>query len=151
MFTRGEICVIHVHVPVQNIHQPINGFRAPSWAVRDGALKEQERKVDKMLDNCIKRCARNDVLFENIIFKKESVTDGILELISKLGIRKLVMGAGANNIYLRELEEELQKYRKQRDDVKMELQKYKNQFDEVNMESDDSQKASRSNIPAISG
>ncbi|XP_056690727.1 U-box domain-containing protein 33-like [Spinacia oleracea] len=45
--------------------------------------------------------ALKQVPSEKICIEKESITDGILELISELGIQKLVMGAGSNSRFLR--------------------------------------------------
>ncbi|KNA19458.1 hypothetical protein SOVF_061310 isoform A [Spinacia oleracea] len=103
--SKGEtICVIHVHVPTQKIRRPKRyGFRSPLKAVTQSEVNQEleRQEVEEMLDDCIKMYALKQVPSEKICIEKESVTDGILELISELGIQKLVMGAGSNSRFLR--------------------------------------------------
>ncbi|XP_021713651.1 U-box domain-containing protein 33-like isoform X2 [Chenopodium quinoa] len=104
-FWNGEtICAVHVHVPTQKTRQQTRyGFRSPLKTVRGVEVNQElERlKVEEMLDDSLNMFALKQVPAEKIIIEKESVTDGILELISQLGIQKLVMGAGANSRFLR--------------------------------------------------
>ncbi|XP_021727629.1 U-box domain-containing protein 33-like [Chenopodium quinoa] len=104
-FWNGEtICVFHVHVPTQKTRQQTRyGFRSPLKTVREVEVNQElERlKVKEMLDDSLNMFALKKVPAEKIVIEKESVTDGILELISQLGIQKLVMGAGANSRFLR--------------------------------------------------
>ncbi|XP_010670279.2 U-box domain-containing protein 33 isoform X2 [Beta vulgaris subsp. vulgaris] len=105
--SKGEtVCVIYVHVPAQIIHLP-NGFKAPISSVHEvevKAFQEWERKeVYKILDDCLQMCAKYQVRADKIYVERESITDGILEVISQLGIQKLVMGGAANNKYSRRM------------------------------------------------
>ncbi|XP_057533567.1 U-box domain-containing protein 33-like [Amaranthus tricolor] len=68
------------------------------------AFLEWERKeVVKMLDDCLEMCSLKQVPSEKILIEKESVTAGISELVSRLSIQTLVMGAGANSRFLRSI------------------------------------------------
>ncbi|XP_056682967.1 U-box domain-containing protein 33-like [Spinacia oleracea] len=79
------------------------GFRCPLKAVTQSEVNQEleRQEVEEMLDDCIKMYALKQVPSEIICIEKESITDGILELISELGIQKLVMGAGSNSRFLR--------------------------------------------------
>ncbi|XP_056695205.1 U-box domain-containing protein 33-like [Spinacia oleracea] len=79
------------------------GFRSPLKAVTQSEVNQEleRQEVEEMLDDCIKMYALKQVPSEKICIEKESITDGILELISELGIQKLVMGAGSNSRFLR--------------------------------------------------
>ncbi|XP_048494317.1 U-box domain-containing protein 33 [Beta vulgaris subsp. vulgaris] len=96
--SEGEtICVIHVHIPSEINSMPYNYNGSE-------ASQECERKeVDNMLDDCLRICALKQVPSEKLYIEKESITDGILELVSRLRITKLVMGAGASNKYSRRI------------------------------------------------
>ncbi|XP_021767020.1 U-box domain-containing protein 33-like [Chenopodium quinoa] len=102
--TNLTICLIHVHVPTQIRCSPRKDFPASVMAIReveDKLYKELERQeVENMLDKYVQIIISFQVPSEKIYIEKESVADGILELISQLGIQKLVMGAGANSRFV---------------------------------------------------
>ncbi|KAL9245374.1 hypothetical protein vseg_019036 [Gypsophila vaccaria] len=101
-FIGCTICVIYVHVPAKRIPLP-SGLELPVRLVRKNeleAFRAQERdNVLQLLDDCSQMCALFKVPYENTYVEKDSVPGGILELIHRLRIQKLVMGAAANCKY----------------------------------------------------
>ncbi|KAF3441506.1 hypothetical protein FNV43_RR15420 [Rhamnella rubrinervis] len=100
-----RICIVHVHVPAQMI--PLMGTKFPA-----SALKEQEvrayREIEKQnmlktLDEYIVLCRRMGVRAEKLHVEMDSIEKGIVELISRLGIRKLVMGAATDRSHSRKM------------------------------------------------
>ncbi|KAH9615845.1 hypothetical protein KSS87_022995, partial [Heliosperma pusillum] len=79
------------------------GLKLPVRLVRKNeveAFRAQEKeKVLQVLDHCTRMCAVLRVSCETTFFEKDSITEGILELIYQLRIEKLVMGAAANHKY----------------------------------------------------
>ncbi|KAH9605546.1 hypothetical protein KSS87_001932 [Heliosperma pusillum] len=93
-FMKCTICVIHVLVPAKGI--PLPSGR------KDGLGRMAElRKVRQILGDCTKICALLQVPCETRFVVKDSIREGILELIHQLRIEKVVMGAAANHKYQR--------------------------------------------------
>ncbi|XP_074279864.1 U-box domain-containing protein 33-like isoform X3 [Silene latifolia] len=103
-FMEYTICVIYVHVPAKRIPLP-SGLELPVRLVRKNELEafraQETEKVLQILDDCIKMCAVLRVSCQTTFVEKDSITEGILELIYQLRIQKLVMGAAANHKYWR--------------------------------------------------
>ncbi|KAL9234478.1 hypothetical protein vseg_009348 [Gypsophila vaccaria] len=105
--SRGRnISAVHVHVPAEIFTLP-DGSEVPVTSLSDTEQEEfrecERREVQRILDDCTQMCASFQVSSENIYIEKESITQGILELISQLKIKILVMGAAKNNRYTRRM------------------------------------------------
>jgi hypothetical protein len=100
-----KICLIHVHQPSQMI--PLMGAKFPVGAVKEEEVRvfrEKEReKVHMILDDYLRICQQRGVRAEKMFIEMESIENGIVQLISELGIRKLVMGAAADRHYSRRM------------------------------------------------
>ncbi|XP_010508094.1 PREDICTED: U-box domain-containing protein 33 [Camelina sativa] len=100
-----KICLVHVHQPSQMI--PVMGAKFPVGSVKDEEVRvfrEKERaKVHMILDDYLRICQQRGVRAEKMFIEMESIENGIVQLISELGIRKLVMGAAADRHYSRRM------------------------------------------------
>ncbi|XP_010512486.1 PREDICTED: U-box domain-containing protein 36-like isoform X2 [Camelina sativa] len=88
-----EFCIVHVHQPIQIL------VRAMSHYQKLKLHKKKKEKVHKNLDKYLHICMQMQVTAEIIYIEKDSVEEGILQLISQRGVRKLVMGAAADKHY----------------------------------------------------
>ncbi|KAL1192133.1 U-box domain-containing protein 33 [Cardamine amara subsp. amara] len=100
-----KICLIHVHQPSQMI--PVMGAKFPVGSVKEEEVRvfrEKEReKVHMILDEYLRICQQRGVRAEKMFIEMGSIENGIVQLISELGIRKLVMGAAADRQYSRRM------------------------------------------------
>ncbi|CAN1308876.1 U-box domain-containing protein 33 [Linum perenne] len=100
-----KICVLHVHQPAQMI--PILGAKFEASTLKEREVKAyrdiQRGKMHKVLAEYLRLCGRAGVRAEALVIEKESIEEGILELISKHGIKKLVMGAAENSRYYKNM------------------------------------------------
>ncbi|CDY27350.1 BnaC04g50550D [Brassica napus] len=106
--TEGKkICVVHVHQPSQMI--PVMGAKFPVSSVKEEEVKvfrEKEReKVHMILDEYLRICHQRGVRAEKMFIETESIENGIVQLISELGIKKLVMGAAADRHHSKKMTE----------------------------------------------
>ncbi|CAI0472194.1 unnamed protein product [Linum tenue] len=96
-----KICLLHVHTPALMI--PLMGAKFPASSLKDTevrAFRDIERQeMYKILAEYLRLCRKAGVQAEELVVEKESIEDGILELITSHGIKKLVMGAAANRRY----------------------------------------------------
>ncbi|KAG2290032.1 hypothetical protein Bca52824_049636 [Brassica carinata] len=102
-----KICLVHVHQPSQMI--PVMGAKFPVSSVKEEEVRvfrEKEReKVHLILDEYLRICHQRGVRAEKMFIEMESIENGIVELISELGIRKLVMGAAADKHHSKRMTE----------------------------------------------
>ncbi|CDY37074.1 BnaA04g26520D [Brassica napus] len=102
-----KICVVHVHQPSQMI--PVMGAKFPVSSVKEEEVKvfrEKEReKVHMILDEYLRICHQRGVRAEKMFIETESIENGIVQLISELGIKKLVMGAAADRHHSKKMTE----------------------------------------------
>ncbi|KAF8087731.1 hypothetical protein N665_0570s0041 [Sinapis alba] len=102
-----KICLVHVHQPSQMI--PVMGAKFPVSSVKEEEVRvfrEKEReKVHMILDEYLRICHQRGVRAEKMFIEMESIENGIVELISELGIRKLVMGAAADKHHSKRMTE----------------------------------------------
>ncbi|RID61378.1 hypothetical protein BRARA_E00534 [Brassica rapa] len=102
-----KICLVHVHQPSQMI--PVMGAKFPVSSVKEEEVRvfrEKEReKVHVVLDEYLRICQQRGVRAEKMFIEMESIENGIVELISELGIRKLVMGAAADKHHSKRITE----------------------------------------------
>ncbi|CAN1237190.1 U-box domain-containing protein 33 [Linum grandiflorum] len=100
-----KICVLHVHQPAQMI--PLLGAKFEASTLKEREVKAyrdiQRGKMHKVLAEYLRLCGRVGVRAEAMVIEKESIEEGILELISKHGIKKLVMGAADNSRYYKNM------------------------------------------------
>ncbi|GAB4844492.1 hypothetical protein Ancab_037870 [Ancistrocladus abbreviatus] len=105
--TGKKICIIHVHQPSPTI--PILGGRFPVSSVGKEelrAFREVERQeMLKILEEYIHICGQAGVRAEKLYIEMNSVEKGIVELIYKKRIGKLVMGAAADGRFSRKMTE----------------------------------------------
>ncbi|KAK4418621.1 U-box domain-containing protein 33 [Sesamum alatum] len=106
--SRGmKICVLHVHQPAQKL--PMMGTKVPISLLEEHQVKayhENERhEMNKILDKYVRTCDQAGVHAEKICLETDSIEKGIVQLISKHGIKWLVMGAAANKCYSRKMKE----------------------------------------------
>ncbi|KAF2568474.1 hypothetical protein F2Q68_00028452 [Brassica cretica] len=102
-----RICVVHVHQPSQMI--PVMGAKFPVSSVKEEEVqvfREKEReKVHMILDEYLRICHQRGVRAEKMFIETESIENGIVQLISELGIKKLVMGAAADRHHSKKMTE----------------------------------------------
>ncbi|XP_021767019.1 U-box domain-containing protein 33-like [Chenopodium quinoa] len=108
--SNGEknICIIYVHVPANVIPMPMGG-KFPASQVGEKELKafrEQENKeMNKILDDYLQICAKVGAHAEKLHIERDSIEEGIVEIISQQKIGRLVMGAAADRRYSRKMVE----------------------------------------------
>ncbi|CAH8389135.1 unnamed protein product [Eruca vesicaria subsp. sativa] len=75
-----EFCIVYVHQPIQK-------------------LRKEKERAHKSLDKYLNICRQMQASAEKICIEMDSVEEGILQLISNRGVKKLVMGAAADRHY----------------------------------------------------
>ncbi|KAI4328794.1 hypothetical protein L6164_021123 [Bauhinia variegata] len=100
-----RICLLHVHVPATMIPLMGTKFRADSLQEQQvQAYRDVERKdMHKNLDEYLLICQKMGVRAQKLHIEMDSIEEGIVELITQHGIRKLVMGAASNRNYSRRM------------------------------------------------
>ncbi|KAJ8900520.1 hypothetical protein K2173_025297 [Erythroxylum novogranatense] len=102
-----RICVLHVHQPAEFI--PCMGGKFPASSLTEEevlAYREIERKeMHQMLEEYLRFCYRMGVQAEKLVIEAESIEQGISELVSRCGIKTLVMGAAKDKSYSRNMRE----------------------------------------------
>uniref|UniRef100_A0A803KZA3 RING-type E3 ubiquitin transferase n=1 Tax=Chenopodium quinoa TaxID=63459 RepID=A0A803KZA3_CHEQI len=105
---KKKICIIYVHVPAKMIPMPMGG-KFPASQVGEKELKafrEQEnREMHKILDDYLQICAKVGAHAEKLHIERDSIEEGIVEIISRQKIGRLVMGAAADSRYSRKMVE----------------------------------------------
>ncbi|RDX69245.1 U-box domain-containing protein 33, partial [Mucuna pruriens] len=100
-----RICIIYVHVRATMI--PLLGGRFPASSLKEEQVQaywEEERQgMHKTLNEYLRICHRMGVRAEKLYIEMDIIENGILELISQHGIRKLVMGAASDKSYNRRM------------------------------------------------
>ncbi|XP_009116802.1 U-box domain-containing protein 36 [Brassica rapa] len=93
--TRGrEFCIVYVHQPM-NISAPGEMFHEQKLRL----YRKEKEKAHNSLDKYLNICRQMHVNAEKIYMEMDSVEEGILQLISQRGVKKLVMGAAADRNY----------------------------------------------------
>ncbi|XP_075667950.1 U-box domain-containing protein 33-like [Castanea sativa] len=102
-----KICLLHVLQPSQTI--PLMGTRFPASSLEEEQVKAHRKtEMENMLKtlNCyLLICRQIGVQVGVVHTAMESIEKGIVDLISKHGIKKLVMGAAADKNYSRKLKD----------------------------------------------
>ncbi|XP_019709475.1 U-box domain-containing protein 33 isoform X2 [Elaeis guineensis] len=104
---KKKIVIVHIHRPAQKI--PMMGAWFPVNQLKEREVKAywqlEREKMNKCLDEYIEICARLKVRAEKLVIETEDIGKGIVELIEKHVITKLVMGAAADKYYSRKMKE----------------------------------------------
>nr|GMD64972.1 U-box domain-containing protein 33 [Ipomoea batatas] len=102
-----RLCILHVHTPAQKI--PMMGTKFSIDQLEEHQVKayhDKERQdTYKILDKYLLICGRAGAQVDRLYIETDSIEKGIVDLISKHGIRKLVMGAAANKCYSKRMTE----------------------------------------------
>ncbi|CAN6695927.1 unnamed protein product [Malus baccata var. baccata] len=94
-----EICLLHVHKPSQHIPTLLGKLpssQANAEVVSAFRREEKERKM-KLLQNYLRACSIAKVKASIVMVEADEIQKGIVELVNKNGVRKLVMGAVPEN------------------------------------------------------
>ncbi|GLT60644.1 hypothetical protein SLA2020_334010 [Shorea laevis] len=104
-----RLCIIHVHQRAQRIPVPNMGSKFPVSSLKEQQVRaywETERQnMLRNLGHYLHICSQERVQAERDYIERDSIENGILELISKHGIKKLVMGAAADKYYSRKMKD----------------------------------------------
>ncbi|KAL4621983.1 hypothetical protein ACB092_06G264600 [Castanea dentata] len=102
-----KICLLHVLQPSQTI--PLLGTRFPASSLEEEQVKAHRKTEMKNMLKTLNRylliCRQIGVQVGVVHTAMESIEKGIVDLISKHGIKKLVMGAAADKNYSRKLKD----------------------------------------------
>ncbi|KAF8092426.1 hypothetical protein N665_0415s0045 [Sinapis alba] len=89
-----EFCIVYVHQPT---HISIPGARFHEQKLQ--RYRKKKKRALKNLDKYLHLCRQMQVSAEKIYIEMDSIEEGILQLISQHGVKKLVMGAAADRHY----------------------------------------------------
>ncbi|KAA8543889.1 hypothetical protein F0562_021934 [Nyssa sinensis] len=98
-FANQEICVVHVYQPsplIPTLLGKLPASQADSEVV-SAFRKEEKERTRRLLLNYLSICYRSKVKASIIIIEADRVQRGIVDLVNKYGIRKLVMGSVPEN------------------------------------------------------
>ncbi|GLU02360.1 hypothetical protein SLE2022_196140 [Rubroshorea leprosula] len=94
-----DVCLLHVHQPSPLI--PTLLGKLPASQANEEVVyayrNEEKEKMKKLLENYMSICGRIKVKASVITTEADQVHKGIIELVEKHGVRKLVMGAMPEN------------------------------------------------------
>ncbi|KAL2478759.1 U-box domain-containing protein 33-like [Forsythia ovata] len=98
-----KICILHIHQPARMIS--MMGSKVSISLLDEHIVSvhhEIERQeMQKILDEYVRTCGREGVQVETLNKEMDSIEKGIVQLISQLGIKWLIMGVGASKSYSR--------------------------------------------------
>ncbi|CAN6284016.1 unnamed protein product [Urochloa humidicola] len=104
--SRTTVVITHVHVPPQMI--PVMGVKFHSSKLSPEQVRLFRRiereKVNKQLDSYVHQCLKMKVKCEKLVFEKEDVVAGLVELIGMHRVTRLVISAAADRQYSRKLD-----------------------------------------------
>lgn len=98
-FGNREVCILHVHQPSPFIPTLLGKLPAAqaNGEVVSGYRREEKENTRKLLLNYLRICTRAKVKASIITVESDQVQKGIVDLVNRHGIRKLVMGAVPEN------------------------------------------------------
>ncbi|GAB2291010.1 hypothetical protein Dimus_025265 [Dionaea muscipula] len=101
----NKVCLLHVHQPSHTISVLGGKFPVSSVGEREvRAHRENERQeMNKILDEYLRICKKLGVQAEKLHIDMDSIEKGIVELITRNRIGKLVMGGAADGRYSRKM------------------------------------------------
>ncbi|KAL9334187.1 hypothetical protein Peur_074326 [Populus x canadensis] len=99
IFGTRQICLLHVHRPSPLIPTPLGKLPASqaNAEVVSAFRREENEQTKKLIDYYLIICSRAKVEATIIIIENDQVHKGIVELVNRHGVRKLVMGAVTEN------------------------------------------------------
>ncbi|CAL4940504.1 unnamed protein product [Urochloa decumbens] len=102
----ATVVITHVHVPPQMI--PVMGvkFHSSKLSLEQVRLfrRIELEKVNKQLDGYVHQCSKMKVKCEKLVFEKEDVVAGLVELIDLHRVNRLVISAAADRQYSRKMD-----------------------------------------------
>ncbi|CAL4932153.1 unnamed protein product [Urochloa decumbens] len=102
----ATVVITHVHVPPQMI--PVMGVKFHSSKLSPEQVRLFRRieleKVNKQLDGYVHQCSKMKVKCEKLVFEKEDVVAGLVELIDLHRVNRLVISAAADRQYSRKMD-----------------------------------------------
>lgn len=99
-FAGAEICIFHVHQPSPSIPTLLGKLPASRASVEVVAAyrREEREQTDKLLQQYLAICSTTSEVRATVLSTEaEQVQKGIVEMVIKYGIRRLVMGAVPEN------------------------------------------------------
>ncbi|KAK9279071.1 hypothetical protein L1049_012746 [Liquidambar formosana] len=98
-FENREICILHVHQPSPVIPTLLGKLPASqaNGEVVSAYRKEEREQTKKLLSNYLRICSTRKVKASIITIEADQVQKGIVDLVNRHRIRKLVMGAVPEN------------------------------------------------------
>ncbi|MED6121732.1 hypothetical protein PIB30_032967 [Stylosanthes scabra] len=102
-----RICILHVHVPATKIPLPEMGAKFPPSSLKEEQVRayrdKEKQTMDKTLEEYLGICQRMGTRAEKVHIEMENIEQGILELVSRHRIQRLVMGAASDRSYSRRM------------------------------------------------
>ncbi|KAL6906435.1 hypothetical protein ACP4OV_004036 [Aristida adscensionis] len=100
----ATVVITHVHAPPQMIPMGVRFHASKLSREQVSIFRRIEReRVDKLLDEYVRQCSKMKVKCEKLVFEKEDVGAGLVELIALHGVTKLVISAAADRQYSRKM------------------------------------------------
>ncbi|KAI9081867.1 hypothetical protein K1719_036129 [Acacia pycnantha] len=98
-FSNSEICILHVHQPSSMIPTLLGKLPATQAnpEVVSAFRREEREQTLRLLENYLSICRAAKAKATSVIGEAEQVHKGIVDLIIKHGVRKLVIGAVPEN------------------------------------------------------
>ncbi|KAI6686801.1 hypothetical protein NL676_032714 [Syzygium grande] len=98
-FPGAEICIIHVHQPSPVIPTLLGKLPASQASVEvlSAYRREEKEQTRKLLRHYLTFCSASKLKASVLSIEAEQVQKGIVEMVVKYGIRRLVMGAVPEN------------------------------------------------------
>ncbi|KAL2478758.1 U-box domain-containing protein 33 [Forsythia ovata] len=99
-----KICILHIHEPARMISMmgPKVSISLLDEHIVSVHHENERQEMQKILDEYVRTCGRAGVQVETLNKEMDSIQKGIVQLISQLGIKWLIMGAGASKSYSRD-------------------------------------------------
>ncbi|CAN6461659.1 unnamed protein product [Victoria cruziana] len=105
-FPNAKIMLLHVHDPEERPAAPLGGKLYRSiFRPNDAEAPKQrsEEEMAKVIQQYLNICAAEKIRADKVVIESESVERGILDLVARHDIRKLVMGAASDSKYDRKM------------------------------------------------
>ncbi|XP_057537216.1 U-box domain-containing protein 35 isoform X2 [Amaranthus tricolor] len=96
------VYLIHIFPDLKFIPSPFGGGMVPKTSVTpdlvESYMMEDSRKRRELLNKYVDKCTSHMMQVETILIESDSVINAIVELISVLNIRRLVVGISKSNL-----------------------------------------------------
>ncbi|KAL0002468.1 hypothetical protein SO802_016249 [Lithocarpus litseifolius] len=101
-FGGKRICIVHVHRPAQRIPNGLGGLQ-PASSLDERIVRDYRKTEWKILNETLEEylsiCRREGVQAQRVWIEMDDIGKGIVELISRNGIKELVMGGALDKHY----------------------------------------------------